>query len=1122
MASTRPLSGVSAGDQSARSHISVTSAFYQDNSAVLSLANVKGGSERPVSALINHLVDANYDTHDNRKVVHANTTTYSMFSYRVSESQAAAAATPPLGSISGSGMGGAGVFTRRSTDASFAGGSSLRFSGTGSGSGAGGYWLGGTGTGTGGHTDSGSLVSGSGSAAFYGGQPTAAAYFGGSLPPQPDWGGVASGRSLAASSRATSALSGGARSAAGGAASVCFSTAGGAGCMPVGGAELEVVALYDGNFQAANARGQHGVPLRVPAPAHIGPLSYVYRWYCKRATQFVGAVGPADLPDAPALPPSEKDAASRRGSSSGAAPSTSPAPAARVSGSGSAAAPGGAPALPGSASPRRAASTGAGGLPSPYSVAKQTLAGGGSPSASPPPLRPAGPTPAASGAATAATASNGPPRTTSGRRLNRALDPVMNLSELMDLLEDLQIVPHAASRADVTRLFNLSRQAAPHGSTAAVAGAGVGSAAAGGRPPTAPPAPGLPHAPPRPGTAGVTGNSGGRAGSPGVGVVVKAQPHPDEIRYPAFLDFLVRLAVAIGCCDTKPSPAPAPAAPPAPKPAATSSSGRTSLNGGAGDPSLTRNPEPKPSLEALSRGWSRSVGAEEAAAAVRRLLGRMRLSRTDLLGLKQRLDALARMAGEAGARAKSNKLLYVTGPSALEAAAGVQVAAAPPATGPLRPPPAPGAPPLPAAAAAGTTYGAPPAWAVTSPQPAPGYLLALLASEDRGDGGEYRPAWREFGAAAIDLGLLAPGELRLCRLVLLNRGVHQLAVKVESAGAPFCRCSYTGLQAMPPGMPKHVEVSVQLAEPGEVLGELRLVYTSARDRHREEHEVVVPVYGMVGLPGGAEGKGKGGSAGRQRGGGGGGGGGGGSSVAAAGSGGAGTARRMVPTTAAERGVIASKTAREGLLPASVAAAAVLAGPLPHNAPRRASSVGAGSLVGWPEGPLVGGSVGLAGSSRGSSRLSGANVGVGGYWATVGGGGSWFRGSRTGSGNGDSWYGDLTPAGAAAAAAAEAPGGVEPAAAAAAGGEEWTGAGGGVGVVPPLALPGAAPAPARTAEAERAELLGPGPAPGHVTDTYHARGSTDGLMPEGQQQQQGEVGGPPMLARRVSFHDGYER
>ena len=504
----------------------------------------------------------------------------------------------------------------------------------------------------------------------------------------------------------------------------------------------------------------------------------------------------------------------------------------------------------------------------------------------------------------------------------------------------------------------------------------------------------------------------------------------------------------------------------------------------------------------------------------------------------------------------------------------MQVAAAPPATGPLRPAPAPGAPPLPAGAAAGTTYGAPPAWCVTSPTPAPAYLLALLASEDRGDGGEYRPAWREFGAAAIDLGLLAPGELRLCRLVLLNRGVHQMSVRVESAGAPFCRCSYSGLQAMPPGMPKHVsglweiwllargraalalsgkdccgaadgrlafspcigvrvcvraqvEVSVQMAEPGEVLGELRLVYTSARDRYREEREVAVPVYGMVGLPGGgAEGGGTGGSAGRQRGAGGGGGG---SGVAAGGSGGAGTARRMVPTTAAERKVIAAKTAWEGLLPASVAAAAVLAGPLPHNAPRRASSsVGAGSLMGWPEGSVAGGSAGLTGGSRGSSRMSGANMGMGGgYWGggSAGTGGGWFRGSRTGSHNGDSWYGEL---------GAGSVGGGEAAATAAASGEDRGGAAAvGGGSVPPLALPGSGvPAPSRPlAEAAAAAApteQGTWP-PGHVTDTYHARGSADGVaLPEGQQQEhqhehgQDEAGGPPGLARRVSFHDGYER
>ncbi len=39
-----------------------------------------------------------------------------------------------------------------------------------------------------------------------------------------------------------------------------------------------MVCLYDSNFQTANRQGQQGVPLRVPAPAHIGPLSYLYRY----------------------------------------------------------------------------------------------------------------------------------------------------------------------------------------------------------------------------------------------------------------------------------------------------------------------------------------------------------------------------------------------------------------------------------------------------------------------------------------------------------------------------------------------------------------------------------------------------------------------------------------------------------------------------------------------------------------------------------------------------------------------------------------------------------------------------------------------------------------------------
>lgn len=74
---------------------------------------------------------------------------------------------------------------------------------------------------------------------------------------------------------------------------------------PAPATDLEVVALYDANFQAANRLGQHGVQgLRGVSAPSIGPISYAYRWYCKRATQFVGACTHAHVPDAPALPAS--------------------------------------------------------------------------------------------------------------------------------------------------------------------------------------------------------------------------------------------------------------------------------------------------------------------------------------------------------------------------------------------------------------------------------------------------------------------------------------------------------------------------------------------------------------------------------------------------------------------------------------------------------------------------------------------------------------------------------------------------------------------------------------------------------------------------------------------------
>jgi hypothetical protein len=161
----------------------------------------------------------------------------------------------------------------------------------------------------------------------------------------------------------------------------------------------------------------------------------------------------------------------------------------------------------------------------------------------------------------------------------------------------------------------------------------------------------------------------------------------------------------------------------------------------------------------------------------------------------------------------------------------------------------------------------------------------------------YRPEWREFGQPALDLGELQPGELRAARLLLINRSAHTLSVRLDADDAPFARCSYAGLQvrlrsaaasrgragacvargvgcpgcsctaptapqlepsrptppspaplqSLPTGVPRVVDVAVRLAEePGEVLGELRLWVSSARDRHASCTAVAVPIYGAQG------------------------------------------------------------------------------------------------------------------------------------------------------------------------------------------------------------------------------------------------------------------------------------
>lgn len=618
------------------------------------------------------------------------------------------------------------------------------------------------------------------------------------------------------------------------------------------------------------------------------------------------------------------------------------------------------------------------------------------------------------------------------------------------------MVPQLASRADVHKLFAAAKAACSAAAAAAAVAAaasippattrsaspaaplppdslqatprsargGSGSGASGTATPRAP-ALAAWEASDRPRSASVPsramvaagGPSGGDSRPPsaaavgrGPATVPKAQVAPEDIRFPVFLDFFVRLAVGIGCIDLQAEQQQQlrrerqaeelrlrqqqqqqqqKAAAGAAGLGARPSSGGSGNGPNAADPrdALLFSLLPPHSAEAVAQGaklvdnvnsgrWGREVNSEQAAAAVLRLLERIGARRTDMAALKQQLDLLARMAGEHGARKKENKALYVHGPSCVAAAQNVGIAASPPPSGLLRPAPAPGAPPVAAGAAVGTTYGSPPHWNVLSHTPAPQFLLGVLAAEDRGNASEYRPAWREFGAEALDLGVLQPGELRLCRLVLHNRGTHQMSVRVDGSSAPFASCSYSGLHCVLPGIPKHVDVSVQLQEPGEVVGDIRLLFSSAKEPAREQ-EVVVPVYAMVGLPG------------------------------------SNPTERRVPTARSERSALASKAGSGRLLPKAVAAAAALSPQLPHHAPpRRASSTASGST---PASVSLAGGLGTgAGVSSAGSLLRGSAVhlgrGSGSLDASCGRDGWGFAGSSgvlvvpTGGSQGNHWYG----------------------------------------------------------------------------------------------------------------------
>ncbi|GIL59085.1 hypothetical protein Vafri_14033 [Volvox africanus] len=705
------------------------------------------------------------------------------------------------------------------------------------------------------------------------------------------------------------------------------------------GADLEVVCMYDSNFQAANRQGQHGVPMRVSSRTTIGPISYLYRWYCKRATKFRCPMAPEDLPDAPMLPPEESYRSVPAGSltrgGGGATRSGSAKrnnrPNSGVAGSGAAAA-AEPPAWLRQATTRRNHSgpsifSGEGPAAAAAAAAAATggYGGGSRGGVAGAVTSPADHERLTTATTTTATASSG---SGSGRRLNPGLDPLISLSELVDLLEDMEIVPQLATRVDVTRIFNAAHQAFTSATGTVISSTPVNTtawAAPGGNAPRAAPEPQHsslkpppPHrsiaaadssatgrrptstAKPRPASAVTTAGSkpldvwtsissnfsvnsimktaaaaaaasggprnaagrpssaprilskptvapaaaaaaaaatGGVVGNSGsCNVIPRTQPHPEEVRFPVFKDILVRLAVAIAC--TEPAAAVA---------AGDGVASAAAVNSAAAAPSAVLMPGassgyifqelsfPNPVLAAAasavgcsSRGWCRTMSMEDAVAAVRRLLERMKLYRSDIQVLKHRLDELARLANEHAVRARDNRFRYVAVQSVVEAAQDIGVS--------------PGAAQLPPGARPGMSSRPLPPWNVLAASPAPSYLTAILTEEDQPDV-PYQPAWREFGAVALDLGVLQPGELRRCRLLLYCRGPYILSVRIDASDAPFCDVTHMGLQSVPPGLPFRVDVDVKVYDIGEVVGELRLLYTSGQDRR--ERKLVVPVYGMV-------------------------------------------------------------------------------------------------------------------------------------------------------------------------------------------------------------------------------------------------------------------------------------
>lgn len=539
---------------------------------------------------------------------------------------------------------------------------------------------------------------------------------------------------------------------------------------------LEVTCEFD-----ANQLEQ--LPRPRPHQRQLGPVAYLFRWFSKRATQFApGYPRPEDIPDAPPLPPADpahvhvdRGGAGLGGRSGGLIPCSRPRSATSRRRASTTNIPVYTPCLGAQLSTmlHLASTTEAGGMGGGHG-AQGTLGGLAS-------LR----TRIASSLASNGVVGGGagarysswdeglPPR----GGLNRAPDPVISLQELTEMFEEIDVVPSMVTRHDVSEAFR-----------AALASSSF-------HPP-------LPNQLPC------------------------CQVRPDELRYPAFQDVLIRLALAAAALDEQ----------------------HRVMTGVAAPPPSSLLPSTP-----VSPG-----------AAVHSLMARMGLTSPGTAALKRRLDALARMSGDRAQHKSVNKFKYISTGHGMSAAKTL----------------------LPPVEPTGLFSRHGTGWTVDSPEPAPQSLVALLLHNDTAAERRYQPEWRPFPvqqASSIHMGSMRVGELRSFRVLLRNRGTYQMQIHVDATSSSFSRegsysggtgdvlnggegwsgplalqpgglsCSFSELP-LPAGVPRVLEVDARFEVPGEYSGEIRILSYVKQDGHGQQRVNVVPWYVEVLGGGGGQGR----------------------------------------------------------------------------------------------------------------------------------------------------------------------------------------------------------------------------------------------------------------------------